>query len=111
MKRYNIATHPVLGQMRCDSKAVRCSNHASMKAMERGILIPASITINAGDVVECEAEGKTLTKLVVRKGIPKTEQDVVLVLVPKDTEWLVVTCWTNHKNDKHTTLDTTRLSL
>lgn len=110
MQRLNIQTHPKLADLTCVRKSLVFTKHASERAIEKQVLAPRSIEIQAGEVVEAELEGSRITKLVVRRAMNK-EQDLVLVLVPKDKEtWMVVTCWLNHKDDTHKTLKKGRLS-
>jgi hypothetical protein len=110
MERLNIATHPKLAELTCIRKALVFTKHASERAIEKQVLAPRSIEIQAGEVVEAELEGSRITKLVVRRAMNQ-DKDLVLVLVPKDKEtWMVVTCWLNSKDDTHKTLKKGRLS-
>jgi hypothetical protein len=109
-QRLNIATHPKLADLTCIRKALVFTTHASERAIEKAILAPRSIEIQAGEVVEAELSGSRITKLVVRRAMNQ-DKDLVLVLVPKDRNtWTVVTCWLNDKTDTHSTLKKGRLS-
>lgn len=108
--RYNIATHPRLADMFCAERRISFTHHASMRALEKGILVPPTLTIAKGEVVECEITAGKVTKLVVRRKVKNSRRDVVLVLIPMDDYWKVVTCWTNDRNDNHATLNKERLS-
>ena len=110
MERLNVQTHPKLAELTCIRKALVFTKHASQRAIEKAILAPQSIEIQAGEVVEAELEGSRITKLVVRRAMNQ-DKDLVLVLVPKDKEtWMVVTCWLNRKEDTHKTLRKERIS-
>jgi hypothetical protein len=110
MQRLNVQTHPKLAELTCIRKDLVFSRHASERAVEKGILVPRSIEIQAGEVVEAELLNSRITKLVVRRAMTK-DKDLVLVLVPKDAgTWMVVTCWLNRKEDTHKTLRKDRIS-
>lgn len=108
--RYNIATHPRLAEMHCAERRLSSTQHASARAIEKGILMPPSITIAKGEVVECEVVANKVTKIVVRRRVKDSHRDIVLVLVPQADCWKVITCWTNHRDDNHATLNKERLS-
>lgn len=110
IQRYNIATHPKLSEFHCTERRLSCTHHASMRALEKGILMPPSIAIAKGEVVECEVTAGKVTKLVVRRRVKNSQRDIVLVLVPDVDCWRVITCWTNHRSDNHATLNKNRLS-
>lgn len=110
MQRLNIQTHPKLATMTCITKDLVFSKHASERAIEKQVIVPKSMEIRAGEVVEAELIDGKVTKLVVRRPLNATK-DFVLVLVPKDRNtWTVVTCWLNNKEDTHKTLKKDRLS-
>jgi hypothetical protein len=110
MKRLNIQTHPKLAELTCIRKSLVFTRHASERAVEKAILAPRSIEIQAGEVVEAELLNNKITKLVVRRAMTQ-DKDLVLVLIPKDRDtWTVVTCWLNDKTDTHRTLKKGRLS-
>ena len=108
--RYNIATHPKLAEMFCEERRLSSTNHASARAIEKGIMMPPTITIAKGEVVECEVVANKVTKIVVRRKVKNSRRDIVLVLVPQSDCWRVITCWTNDRSDNHATLNKSRLS-
>jgi hypothetical protein len=71
------------------------------------------LMVGAGSIVEAELlkSKKQITKIVVR--LPCDDiNDSVYVLVPDSAikgGWFVVTCWLNHVNDNHQTLNMKRL--
>lgn len=110
MQRYNIATHPKLATITCKRRPLRMTRHASLRSLEKNILVPPSLEITAGEVVELEIVQGQATKLVVRRAVSNTKH-LVLVLVPgQDETWTVVTCWLNAAGDNHATLNKSRLS-
>jgi len=110
MKRYNIQTHPKLSEMTCITKALQFTKHASERAIEKGVMVPRTLEIKEGEVVEAETEAGRISKLVVRRALD-SRNDFVLVLVPRDSDtWTVVTCWLNRKEDTHKTLNKKRMS-
>jgi hypothetical protein len=110
MKRFNVATHPKLAKMTCIQKALVFTQHASQRALEKGVLVPRFLTIQEGEVVEVELVANQLSKLVMRRAMNK-DHDLVLVLIPRDRDtWTVITCWLNRKEDTHRTLRKDRLS-
>lgn len=64
-----------------------------------------TMTLEWYDVVEVATVGNRVTKLVMRGGMNKTD-DIVIVIRPKrNGVWTVVTAWINRKTDAHKTLD------
>lgn len=65
-----------------------------------------------GALIEAEIVDGVLEKVVVRYpgSLAEGHEDLVLVLAPpignreQAAAWTVVTCWTNHKEDRHETL-------
>ena len=109
MQRLNVATSPKLLALEWSARPLLVTRHARERAAAKDFAIPDSLAVLAGTVVELEKEHGVLTKLVVRESID-ARRDRVLVLVPADTNWLVVTAWTNTKADTHRTLNKARLS-
>jgi len=111
MKRLNIATHSSLKNMTYIRKKIDFTRHATQRVIEKNMIVPNTIEIKAGQVVELEMDGTLITKVVVRQSMNKT-QDLVLVLVPKGTStWLAITAWINNVTDTHKTLKTDRISI
>ena len=109
MIRKNVATSPELKRMSLGRVSVSWSRHAIERALVKEVAMLGVIDVAAGCIVELEYEGKRVTKLVVRLS-GDGEYDSVLVIVPRGArDWHVVTCWTNHKNDLHSTLNKERL--
>lgn len=109
MNRLNIATHPELATLSRPRAPLTWTRHAMERTGTKGVTHSTSIVIAAGDVVEAEVSYGKVTKLVVRQS-QCPQWDRVLVLVPRDGGFTVVTCWLNHKSDTHKTLNRTRLS-
>jgi hypothetical protein len=110
MQRLNIGIHGNrLKDIRYPRKKLQLTNHVLQRMLEKKIIVPKFIEIKSGQVVEAELNGACITKLVVRQSI-NTTQDLVLVLIPKDSTWLVVTAWLNDVTDTHKTLKKDRLS-
>lgn len=107
--RRNIATSPELGQMSLGLLSLAWTRHAQERTIQKNVNYVSHMTVSAGDIVELESDGSRVTKVVVR--LAGSSRDHVYVLVPKTrTHWLVVTCWTNRKDDTHKTLKLERLS-
>lgn len=71
-----------------------------------GVITPSrSVTIAPGQIVEADADEKSVYKIVLR--VPYDEKcDVCIALLPNlNGDSLVKTCWLNRKDDTHTTLD------
>ena len=109
MIRLNIATHSELATLSRPRAALNWTRHAMERTRTKGVNHSTSILIAAGDVVEAEVSYGRVTKLVVRQA-QCPQCDRVLVLVPRDGGFTVVTCWLNHKTDTHKTLNRARLS-
>jgi hypothetical protein len=110
-RRLNIETHAKqLKALVYPRKKINVSRHASERAAQKHIVIPAFIQINAGEIVEAEFTDATISKIVVRRSATATH-DLVLVLIPNPKNvWFAVTCWLNEKTDKHKTLNIKRIS-
>jgi len=90
--------------------SLRWSTHALMAARDdRYGTIPTrdAMTLGWYDVVEIATVGRKVTKLVMRGGMDK-HNDIVIVLRPNRGEWTVVTVWINRKTDAHKTLDASK---
>jgi hypothetical protein len=109
MRRLNTQTHKELTNMTFAARPVTYTAHAKGRASEKNIILPRSVYINAGDVVELELTNNRLSKLVVRQPLDK-KRDRVMVLVPNGECWTCITVWTNNKTDKHSTLNKARLT-
>lgn len=109
MKRYNVQTHPELADMVCATRPVTYSRHALDRARLKRVTLLPLVTIAAGDVVEVEITDLVTTKVVVRQRLD-ARRDRVLVLVPDGERWFCVTCWTNDIDDKHATLNLSRVT-
>ena len=109
MQRLNVALDSRLKALTWTSRPLLKTRHAKERAASKGVQLPDTLTIAAGMVVELERDFGNLTKLVVRFPLD-SKRDMVLVLVPADSSWLVVTAWTNTKADTHRTLNKARLS-
>jgi mannose-1-phosphate guanylyltransferase len=109
MQRLNVATSPRLASLEYPARPLLVTRHARERAAAKDFAIPDSLAVLAGMVVELEKEHATLTKLVVREALD-ARRDRVLVLIPADNAWLVVTAWTNATTDTHRTLDKRRLT-
>lgn len=109
MTVYNVQNTPKLAQIHFTTKSLRFTRHALTRAADKGVEFDSLLAIKAGEVVELEMKEKTLTKVVVRQA-QCSEWDRVLVVVPSGNDWLLITCWLNHKSDNHKTLDQSRLA-
>jgi hypothetical protein len=110
MQRLNIEIHANrLKNITYTRKKIQLTNHVSQRMLEKKFIVPKTIEIKTGQVVEAELNGTCITKLVVRQSI-NTAQDLVLVLIPKDSIWLAVTAWINDVTDTHKTLKKDRIS-
>ena len=108
-KRFNVATHPEIGNIKVPyPTALRWTRHATEQRVDRDVDLVHKLP-NVYTVVEMETEREEISKLVVRYPDPVGEMDTVLVIVPKWYGWLVVTCWRNHRDDTHKTLDLRRM--
>jgi hypothetical protein len=110
-RRINIETHPkLLNPLIYPRKKINLTRHAYERAAQKHIIIPSFIQIYPGQIVEAEFTGTTITKIVVRQSATTTH-DLVLVLIPNPkNSWLLLTCWINHINDQHMTLNIKRIS-
>lgn len=107
--RKNVATHPELANLSLGSVYLVWSYHALIRGKQKRIEQVDAITVPRGTIVELESTGRLVSKVVAR--IPGSLRDTVYVLTPKGKgHWLVITCWTNCKNDTHRTLNRERLS-
>ena len=65
--------------------------------------LPEGIILEAEDVIEVEVFQSAVCKAVVR--FPYDDKlDLVLVVIPKLTNYFVKTCWFNQASDNHKTL-------
>lgn len=110
MQRYNIALNPELSLLELGTIALTSTNHARHRAAERAIPLPTGMNIFKGSVVELEAEGKVLNKIIVRVSESKNSlYDLVYVLGrTRGTEWSIISCYKNLKTDNHISLNLTR---
>lgn len=112
MQIYNVAINPELAQMSLGSLKVQATRHAELRAIERAIKLPIILNISAGSIVELEAQGKQIKKIVARFARPNSNIDEVYVLVPHfGTLWTILTCYTNSRDDQHSTLNLNRLGV
>lgn len=77
------------------------TRHALDRAVTKGINLPLVAT---GSAFEVEIIGGRVTKLAVRCPYSSTH-DLCLVI---SREGALITCWLNHKQDTHRTLDTSK---
>lgn len=108
MHRFNVQTNPELADIACRAKPVTYSKHAVERAADKRVNLIGAVIISRGDVVEAEVENGQVTKLVVRQPLD-SKRDRVMVLVPVKSEWYCVTLWSNDRDDKHSTLQHSRL--
>lgn len=108
MHRLNVQTNPELADISCNAKSVTYSKHAVERAADKRVSLIGAIVISRGDVVEAEVENGRVIKLVVRQPLD-SKRDRVMVLVPVKSGWYCVTLWSNSKDDKHLTLQHSRL--
>lgn len=83
------------------------SKHAERARMtDRYGMIPKSATVDLSKcrTIEVGMEAGRVKKVVVRTSLDQ-KNDVIYVLIPGPSAWLVKTVWINEKNDKHKTLD------
>lgn len=76
------------------------SSHAKDKARMRKIYLPRILSVTLDNIIEYDSD---VDKIVVRVGYDEY-RDIVLVIKGN----LVITVWTNNKNDNHYTLDGSR---
>lgn len=77
---------------------VTLSYHALDRCNEKNIRIPNKLT---GDAFEVELTNGRINKLALRCNYSDTHDLCVVI----SSTGLVITCWLNHKLDKHGTLD------
>lgn len=104
MRTYNVQINPELASLDLGYAKLVHTQHAKKRSLERGIELPQTLKLGAGSVVELEAEGRKIKKVVVR--FRMTEQlDAVYVLWNQFGDlWTVLSCYTNSVNDNHSTL-------
>lgn len=108
----NVATHPVLASLNLGSVSLTWTQHALDRALDKRVCVTCFETIGPGSIVELERVGNKTVKLVIRlKNKRNPNFDDVLVLVPAcEGLFRVVTCWRNHKSDKHASLNLERIA-
>lgn len=115
IKIFNIEQYPQLQQINLGKANLEYSHHALERCERKGIKARPIITISAGTVVELEKDMRTgqNLKIIVRVQY-NASQDLVLALIPRSDlpagYLFVKTCWLNHKDDNHATLNYSRLS-
>lgn len=111
MQRYNIQVHPQLAQMSLGYVPLNWTKHAIERALIKGVPVKKFAIISAGTIVEVEAEGRQLLKVVARLRFDEGK-DIILVLTPRvdNFNWTVVTTWLNMVGDDHNTLNLQRIS-
>lgn len=113
-ERLNNQVNPQLKRLSLGEISLRYTDHALNRCLDKDIQKFSRIKVEAGQVVEVEREGRSpetmrTVKLVVRFRTCG-EFDTVLVIRPlREGLFLVVTCWLNHKDDNHETLNTDRI--
>lgn len=66
-----------------------------------------TMTLDRLDIIEIEAEGRNVTKILYR-GRLDNERDLCMAVIPGRTTWTVKTVWVNLRTDAHRTLDRSR---
>lgn len=89
---------------------VRYTDHAiqaSRSDRYGNILLPAYISTKQAKVIEVEADGQKVFKIVYRQPLDK-ERDICLAVIPDRRCWVVKTVWINLNSDSHKTLQTSK---
>jgi hypothetical protein len=87
---------------------MKYTHHANQQADKRDILLPRTVSITAGSIVEAVVDDDLIIyKLVVRLTSYSRHKDLVMVIVPnfQKRSGIVKTVWINRKLDTHKTLD------
>ena len=109
----NVQLNPELANIELGEIKLEYTNHAKNQLIKRNINYMQFINIVKGSVVETEQDSKTkkTNKLVVRVPYDNyTDKVYVLVEGKYNQQLRVLTVWLNQRNDKHTTLNVTRLA-
>ncbi len=100
---YNIAINPELSKLELGEMKLIATQHAKERANARGIRLPLVIDSTTGRIVEIEANGNHIFKVVLR--VNKGRHDDCYVLAHDWRNlWSILTCYENDSNDKHSTL-------
>lgn len=83
------------------------SKHAVEQCQSKGIRLFKSITLRRFSVIEVETLNGRAVKYVLR-GAYDADNDIIVVVMPTGGAYFVKTCWLNHKDDTHNTLDRSR---
>ena len=88
--------------------ALTFSRHAKMECLhdKRELIFPPlEVNISPSNIVEVDAEGRVINKVLVR--FPYSDKsDLLMALIPEPAVNMahVKTCWLNDVNDNHATL-------
>ncbi len=104
MKVYNVAINPELAEMSFGTLRLLPTAHAKQRAWEKGVDLPLIMVVGKGSIVELEALGKTVKKLVVRFQTEGTHDNVYVLYHQFGNLWSILTVWQNHRDDCHSTL-------
>jgi len=92
---------------RVNLKYGRHALEASQNDRYGAVKLPLNIDTNAAACIETEIDQGQVLKLVYR--VPyNAGLDLVLVVIPRGSEFFVKTVWLNQKTDKHLTLDVSK---
>jgi hypothetical protein len=111
---HNVQLDSWVGQLTLGEAVSNFTQHAEQKAAERGIQLPSHISFGPGQIVEAtvrthKSGRKEIVKVVGR--VPyQVNPEYDLVLVVSTVSEVVVTAYLNHRDDKHKTLDTSKLA-
>lgn len=106
---YNLALAPELTSLKLGTPTLDWSLHAARRAEEKGIRMDCQLVPDLTQVVEAEfVQGKP--KLVIRVRRADGWDDCLVLLFEGPNSALVLTCWRNHRNDTHQTLNKSRLA-
>lgn len=104
---YNIAINPELVKLELGQIKLIPTQHAKERAAARGIKLPMIINSTTGRIVEVEANGKRIFKVVLR--VNKGRHDDCYVLAHNwGNLWSILTCYENDTRDKHSTISLKR---
>lgn len=107
--RLNRKTHPQLAKFEIGRVITHATIHAISQAATRNMNVPGSLYISAGSVVELEARGREIIKLVCRFRDVAGIDNVYVIRPVSDNVWLIITMYVNQTWDNHETLDMNRL--
>jgi hypothetical protein len=83
---------------------LRSSRHAAKAALDDNLFLPGFVTITPENLVEVYVDGE-ITKVLLRDSFRPGADLCIVVAIATG---VIITCWGNHPNDRHRTLDRSR---